>query len=113
MRIVERVAGHYEAQEVEFGRVYTWNPECVVAECDCGKRATFKRSDVVEGLVPLASAAWIIRLVFRRSWLAIRWTRKIRSSIPGVTGTLLGKLDYPSRRLLLGGCALKRASNKC
>jgi hypothetical protein len=48
MRIVERIAGHYEAQVVEFGRVYTWCPECVVAECECGKRATFRRSDVVE-----------------------------------------------------------------
>jgi hypothetical protein len=48
MRIVERIAGHYDAEEVEFGRVYTWHPECVVAECECGRRATFKRSDVVE-----------------------------------------------------------------
>jgi hypothetical protein len=51
MRIVERIAGHYEAQEVEFGRVYTWHPECVVAECECGKRATLKRSDLLEGTV--------------------------------------------------------------
>ena len=51
MRIVERIAGHYDAEEVEFGRVYTWHPECVVAECECGRRATFKRSDVVEDSV--------------------------------------------------------------
>ena len=51
MRIVERISGHYEAQEVEFGRVYTWHPECVVTECECGTRVTFRRSDVVEGSV--------------------------------------------------------------
>ena len=51
MRIVERIAGHYDAEEVEFGRVYTWHPECVVAECECGRRATLKRSDVVEDSV--------------------------------------------------------------
>ena len=56
MRIVNRIAGHYEAQEVEFGRVYTWHPECVVAECECGKRATFRKSDIVEGFVTRAHA---------------------------------------------------------
>ena len=51
MRIVERIGGHYEAQEVAFGMVYTWRPESVVAECECGQRATFKRSDIVGGSV--------------------------------------------------------------
>ena len=38
MRIVERVAEHYEAQEVEYGRVYRWCPESVVIECEvCAK----------------------------------------------------------------------------
>ena len=40
MRIVERLAGHYETQDVEFGKVYTWRPESVVAECECGKDHT-------------------------------------------------------------------------
>jgi hypothetical protein len=44
MRAVEHVEGHYDVQEVEFGRVYWWCPECVVVECKCAKRTTFKRS---------------------------------------------------------------------
>lgn len=36
---VERIEGHYEVRDVEFGRVYRWCPECVVVECECGERA--------------------------------------------------------------------------
>ena len=42
--IVERNAGRYEVQEVEFGRVYKWRPERVVVECDCGDRAALTLS---------------------------------------------------------------------
>jgi hypothetical protein len=38
MRVIERIEGHYEAQEVEFGRVYRWTPETVVIDCDCRER---------------------------------------------------------------------------
>ncbi len=38
MEIIERLEGHYEAQEVPFGIVYSWSPECLVAECGCGER---------------------------------------------------------------------------
>ncbi len=41
MLVVESIAGHYEAEEVAFGVVYKWYPECVVIECDCGERQTF------------------------------------------------------------------------
>ena len=51
MRIVERLAGHYETQDVEFGRVYTWRPESVVAQCKCGKKATYERPDIISGSV--------------------------------------------------------------
>jgi hypothetical protein len=51
MRIVERLAGHYETQDVEFGKVYTWRPESVVAECECGKRATYERPGIISGSV--------------------------------------------------------------
>jgi hypothetical protein len=45
MRVIERIAKHYEVQEVEkFARVYRWCPEVVVVECECGKRVTFRRS---------------------------------------------------------------------
>ena len=47
MRVVERIAEHYDAQEVEFGRVYKWCPELVVVECDCGERVTLKRADLI------------------------------------------------------------------
>jgi len=38
LTMVERVEGHYEAQEVEYGVVYRWCPGCIVIECDCGER---------------------------------------------------------------------------
>jgi hypothetical protein len=37
VRVLERSGGRYEVQEVEFGTVYKWCPECVVIECDCGE----------------------------------------------------------------------------
>jgi hypothetical protein len=39
--------GHYEVQEVEFGRVYRWCPEYVELECDCGERLTLTSSMTV------------------------------------------------------------------
>jgi hypothetical protein len=37
-RVIERVAEHYEAQDVELGRIYRWCPGSVVVECKCGER---------------------------------------------------------------------------
>ncbi len=51
MRVLERVAEHYDTQDVEFGRVYRWCPEYVVVECECGTRRTFKKSDLIRGSV--------------------------------------------------------------
>jgi hypothetical protein len=51
MRILERLAGHYEAQDVQFGKVFVWRPESVVAECECGKRATYERPEIDSGSV--------------------------------------------------------------
>jgi hypothetical protein len=48
VQIIERVAEHYDTQEMEFGRIYSWCPECVVVECKCGKRVTLTRSDLIE-----------------------------------------------------------------
>jgi hypothetical protein len=42
--MVERAKGHYEVQDVEFGRVYRWCPERVVAECGCGERTSLTAS---------------------------------------------------------------------
>jgi hypothetical protein len=43
-RVVERIEGCYEAQEVPFGMVYRWYPECLVVECGCGERTTLTGS---------------------------------------------------------------------
>ncbi len=45
--MVERLEGRYEVQEVEFGRVYKWCPECLVVECECGERLTLTSSITV------------------------------------------------------------------
>jgi hypothetical protein len=49
VEIIERVAEHYDVQEVAFGRSYLWCPECFVIECDCAKRVTLQRSDIIIG----------------------------------------------------------------
>jgi len=40
VQFIERVAGHYEVEEVEFGAVYKWNPPYVTLRCDCGEKLT-------------------------------------------------------------------------
>jgi hypothetical protein len=47
MRVIERLAEHYEVQELPFARVYRWTPENVVVECKCGKRTTHTRSEII------------------------------------------------------------------
>ncbi|MBA3475046.1 MAG: hypothetical protein H0T57_17795 [Rubrobacter sp.] len=47
MQVIERIAAHYDTQEVEFGRIYRWCPECIVVECDCSERMTLKRLDII------------------------------------------------------------------
>ena len=44
MRVIERVRGHYEVQDVEMGKVYRWRPESVMVECECGERPTLTAS---------------------------------------------------------------------
>src|SRR5215212_5233016 len=44
MQVIERTEGHYDVQEVQFGTVYRWCPECVVLECYCGERQTLTHS---------------------------------------------------------------------
>jgi hypothetical protein len=38
---LERTEGHYEVQDVEFGKVYRWSPGHVNIECECGERLNF------------------------------------------------------------------------
>jgi hypothetical protein len=48
MRVIERIAEHYDVQEVPFGKDYRWSPEQVVVECsNCAKRTTYKRSQIL------------------------------------------------------------------
>jgi len=35
LHVVECTAGHYEAQDVEWGTVFTWVPGNALVECDC------------------------------------------------------------------------------
>jgi hypothetical protein len=44
VRIVERVAEHYDVEEREFGRVYRWRPASVVVECYCGEKSSLTLS---------------------------------------------------------------------
>jgi hypothetical protein len=44
LQIVECTAGHYEAQDVEFGRVYRWMPANALVECDCGQLFSVEES---------------------------------------------------------------------
>ncbi len=39
-RIIEDIEAHYETHEVPFGRVYEWQPEHIIVECECGERFT-------------------------------------------------------------------------
>ncbi len=46
-RVVERVEGCYEAQEVPLGVVYRWCPERLVIECSCGENTTLTGSRTI------------------------------------------------------------------
>jgi hypothetical protein len=43
--VIERIEGHYEVHELPQGRDYTWCPECVVVECECGERLLLTLSE--------------------------------------------------------------------
>jgi len=45
--ITEHLEGHYEFEEVPFGRVYRWCPESVVVECECGQRISLTRTHLI------------------------------------------------------------------
>ena len=51
MRIIEHVVEDYDVQDVEFGKIYVWCPESVLVECECGERATIKRSELLSGTI--------------------------------------------------------------
>lgn len=52
MRIIEQTKGHYETQDVEYGRVYRWHPGGVTVECEeCAKKSTHTRSALISSLI--------------------------------------------------------------
>ena len=44
-KIIERARAGYDVEEVEYGKVYRWQPETVVVECGCGEEASFTHSE--------------------------------------------------------------------
>ena len=52
MRIVEQTEGHYEIQEVQFGKVYRWRPESVTIECEeCKTRSIHTHSSLISSVI--------------------------------------------------------------
>jgi hypothetical protein len=45
--MIECTEGHYELQRMSYGEAYVWCPECVVVQCDCGKRPVLSASETV------------------------------------------------------------------
>jgi hypothetical protein len=43
-KVIERVRPRYEGQDVQFGKVYKWQPERIVVECGCGERFSLSAS---------------------------------------------------------------------
>jgi hypothetical protein len=39
-KVIERIGGYYEAQEVPFGVVYQWHPGYLLIECGCSEKLT-------------------------------------------------------------------------
>ena len=52
VRVIEQTEGHYEIQDVEFGKVYRWRPESVEIECEgCGKRSAHTHSSLISSVL--------------------------------------------------------------
>jgi len=46
-KVIERLEGHYEVQEVPFGQVYRWCPGRLVLECECGEELILTSSRTI------------------------------------------------------------------
>ncbi len=44
-KVIERARARYEVEDVEYGKVYRWQPEAVVVECTCGEEAALTPSE--------------------------------------------------------------------
>ena len=43
-KITDRARAGYEVEEVAYGKIYSWRPESVVVECECGEETTLTPS---------------------------------------------------------------------
>jgi hypothetical protein len=44
-KIIERARAGYEVKEVAYSKVYTWRPESVVVECECGQETALTQAE--------------------------------------------------------------------
>jgi hypothetical protein len=44
-KVVGRVEACYDVEEVEYGKVYRWQPETLVVECECGQETAITPSE--------------------------------------------------------------------
>jgi hypothetical protein len=42
--VIPREWERYEVREVPYGKVYSWRPERIVLECDCGETLVWARA---------------------------------------------------------------------
>jgi hypothetical protein len=47
--VIRQAKGHYEVEEVPYGKDFKWCPDCVVVECDCGQRLELTASETICG----------------------------------------------------------------
>ncbi len=46
-KITDRARAGYEVEDVEYGKVYRWQPESVVVECGCGEEVSLTHSETI------------------------------------------------------------------
>jgi len=44
-KITDRARAYYEVEDVEYGKVYRWQPETLVVECECGEEASLTQAE--------------------------------------------------------------------
>ena len=47
MRIIGDAEGHYDVQVTELDQIYKWHPDSTIIECECGRKLTYTRSDLM------------------------------------------------------------------
>jgi hypothetical protein len=86
----EHTEARYDVQEVEMGQVYTWRPESIEVECDCGERLTLTASATT-----CARAARITRSQPQKGWTVSEWGTRRRT--PGAIRKTAETLGYRTK----------------